>query len=114
MELDNERSRIIADRQLDCCPARVSAEKMHSRGRDGVGHASLFNQVTSIKGKIFTPVVPLDGSNIKLESASTVITLGASKDGLLVAPDESPPVCLHGDRRSNRRLTRHRRVAIDR
>ena len=34
----------------------------HSRGGEGVGHASLFNRLTSIKPDIFTPVVPLDGS----------------------------------------------------
>jgi hypothetical protein len=34
----------------------------HSRGGEGVGHASFFNRLTSIKPDIFTPVVPLDGS----------------------------------------------------
>lgn len=34
----------------------------HSRGGEGVGHASLFNRLASIKPDIFTPVVPLDGS----------------------------------------------------
>jgi hypothetical protein len=34
----------------------------HSRGGEGVGHASFFNRLPSIKPDIFTPVVPLDGS----------------------------------------------------
>jgi hypothetical protein len=34
----------------------------HSRGGEGVGHASYFNQLASIKPDIFSPVVPLDGS----------------------------------------------------
>ena len=34
----------------------------HSRGGEGVGHASFFNRLTSIKPDILTPVVPLDGS----------------------------------------------------
>jgi hypothetical protein len=34
----------------------------HSRGGEGVGHASFFNRLASIRPDIFTPVVPLDGS----------------------------------------------------
>jgi hypothetical protein len=34
----------------------------HSRGGEGVGHASLFNTLSSIQPDIFSPVVPLDGS----------------------------------------------------
>lgn len=34
----------------------------HSRGGEGVGHASYFNRLASIKPDLFTPVVPLDGS----------------------------------------------------
>ena len=34
----------------------------HSRGGEGVGHASYFNQLAAIKPDIFSPVVPLDGS----------------------------------------------------
>jgi hypothetical protein len=34
----------------------------HSRGGEGVGHASFFNRLASIKPDIFHPVVPLDGS----------------------------------------------------
>ena len=34
----------------------------HSRGGEGVGHASFFNRLTSIKPDIFGPVVLLDGS----------------------------------------------------
>ena len=34
----------------------------HSRGGEGVGHASFFNRLPSIKPDIFTPVVQLDGS----------------------------------------------------
>jgi hypothetical protein len=34
----------------------------HSRGGEGVGHASFFNRLTSIKPDMLTPVVPLDGS----------------------------------------------------
>ena len=34
----------------------------HSRGGEGVGHASFFNRLLSIKPDILTPVVPLDGS----------------------------------------------------
>jgi hypothetical protein len=34
----------------------------HSRGGEGVGHASFFNRLASIKPDILTPVVPLDGS----------------------------------------------------
>jgi len=34
----------------------------HSRGGEGVGHASYFNGLASIKPDIFSPVVPLDGS----------------------------------------------------
>ena len=34
----------------------------HSRGGEGVGHASFFNRLTSIKPDALTPVVPLDGS----------------------------------------------------
>jgi hypothetical protein len=34
----------------------------HSRGGEGVGHASFFNRLSSIKPDILTPVVQLDGS----------------------------------------------------
>jgi hypothetical protein len=34
----------------------------HSRGGEGVGHASFFNRLASIKPDAFSPVVPLDGS----------------------------------------------------
>jgi hypothetical protein len=34
----------------------------HSRGGEGVGHASLFNPLSSVQPDIFSPVVPLDGS----------------------------------------------------
>jgi hypothetical protein len=34
----------------------------HSRGGEGVGHASFFNRLTQIQPDIFSPVVPLDGS----------------------------------------------------
>jgi hypothetical protein len=34
----------------------------HSRGGEGVGHASLFNTLNSIQPDIFSPLVPLDGS----------------------------------------------------
>ena len=34
----------------------------HSRGGEGVGHASFFNRLASIKPDILTPVVQLDGS----------------------------------------------------
>ena len=34
----------------------------HSRGGEGVGHASFFNRLASIKPDIFSPVVILDGS----------------------------------------------------
>lgn len=34
----------------------------HSRGGEGVGHASFFNTLASIKPTAFSPVVPLDGS----------------------------------------------------
>jgi hypothetical protein len=34
----------------------------HSRGGEGVGHASLFNTLNSIQPDIFSPVLPLDGS----------------------------------------------------
>ena len=34
----------------------------HSRGGEGVGHASFFNQLASIRPDIFSPIVPLDGS----------------------------------------------------
>jgi hypothetical protein len=34
----------------------------HSRGGEGVGHASFFNRLDSIQPTIFSPVVPLDGS----------------------------------------------------
>jgi hypothetical protein len=34
----------------------------HSRGGEGVGHASLFNLLSSVQPDIFSPVVPLDGS----------------------------------------------------
>ena len=34
----------------------------HSRGGEGVGHASFFNRLNSIQPTIFSPIVPLDGS----------------------------------------------------
>jgi hypothetical protein len=34
----------------------------HSRGGEGVGHASLFNPLSSVQPDVFSPVVPLDGS----------------------------------------------------
>ena len=34
----------------------------HSRGGEGVGHASFFNSLPAIKPDIFSPTVPLDGS----------------------------------------------------
>jgi hypothetical protein len=34
----------------------------HSRGGEGVGHASLFNTLTAVQPDVFSPVVPLDGS----------------------------------------------------
>lgn len=34
----------------------------HSRGGEGVGHASLFNQLNALQPDAFSPVVPLDGS----------------------------------------------------
>jgi hypothetical protein len=34
----------------------------HSRGGEGVGHASRFNQLNAIQPDAFSPVVPLDGS----------------------------------------------------
>src|SRR5262249_15748258 len=34
----------------------------HSRGGEGVGHASFFNRLATIRPDIFSPVVPLDGS----------------------------------------------------
>jgi len=34
----------------------------HSRGGEGVGHASFFNPLPAIKPDIFSPTVPLDGS----------------------------------------------------
>jgi hypothetical protein len=34
----------------------------HSRGGEGVGHASFFNRLAAIQPDIFHPVVPLDGS----------------------------------------------------
>ena len=34
----------------------------HSRGGEGVGHASFFNRLAAIQPDIFSPVVPLDGS----------------------------------------------------
>jgi hypothetical protein len=34
----------------------------HSRGGEGVGHASLFNTLNSIQPDVFSPIVPLDGS----------------------------------------------------
>jgi hypothetical protein len=34
----------------------------HSRGGEGVGHASFFNRLASIQPDIFSPVIPLDGS----------------------------------------------------
>jgi hypothetical protein len=34
----------------------------HSRGGEGVGHASYFNRLSSIQPDMFSPVVPLDGS----------------------------------------------------
>jgi hypothetical protein len=34
----------------------------HSRGGEGVGHASFFNRLASIQPDMFSPIVPLDGS----------------------------------------------------
>jgi hypothetical protein len=34
----------------------------HSRGGEGVGHASFFNRLASIQPDLFSPLVPLDGS----------------------------------------------------
>jgi hypothetical protein len=34
----------------------------HSRGGEGVGHASFFNRLAAIQPDLFSPVVPLDGS----------------------------------------------------
>jgi hypothetical protein len=34
----------------------------HSRGGEGVGHASLFNTLSAVQPDVFSPVVPLDGS----------------------------------------------------
>ena len=34
----------------------------HSRGGEGVGHASFFNRLAAIQPDIFSPMVPLDGS----------------------------------------------------
>ncbi len=34
----------------------------HSRGGEGVGHASLFNPLSALQPTVFSPVVPLDGS----------------------------------------------------
>src|SRR5215472_8868685 len=34
----------------------------HSRGGEGVGHASFFNHLPAIQPTIFSPIVPLDGS----------------------------------------------------
>jgi hypothetical protein len=46
--------------------ARVDLNRIliagHSRGGEGVGHASFFNRLAAIQPDIFSPVVPLDGS----------------------------------------------------
>lgn len=46
--------------------ARVDLNRIlivgHSRGGEGVGHASFFNRLASIQPDIFSPIVPLDGS----------------------------------------------------
>lgn len=34
----------------------------HSRGGEGVGHASFFNRLSAIQPTIFSPIIPLDGS----------------------------------------------------
>ena len=34
----------------------------HSRGGEGVGHASLFNTLNAVQPDVFSPLVPLDGS----------------------------------------------------
>ena len=68
----------------------------HSRGGEGVGHASFFNRLASIKPDILTPVVQLDGSaglgpyrfNI------TVAVAIAPTDRQYHAPDRAPRSCL--------------------
>src|ERR1700731_4374155 len=52
----------------------------HSRGGEGVGHASFFNPLASIKPDIFSPVVPLDGS----------VGLGPYRFGLTAAAAIAP------------------------
>jgi hypothetical protein len=52
----------------------------HSRGGEGVGHASFFNRLASIKPDIFSPVVPLDGS----------VGLGPYRFGLTAAAAIAP------------------------
>jgi hypothetical protein len=46
--------------------ARVDLNRImitgHSRGGEGVGHASFFNRLSAIQPDMFSPVVPLDGS----------------------------------------------------
>ena len=48
------------------CTRKVDLDRIlivgHSRGGEGVGHASFFNRLASIQPDIFSPVVPLDGS----------------------------------------------------
>lgn len=52
----------------------------HSRGGEGVGHASFFNRLASIQPDIFHPVVPLDGS----------VGLGPYRFGLTAAAAIAP------------------------
>jgi hypothetical protein len=52
----------------------------HSRGGEGVGHASFFNRLASIKPDMFSPVVPLDGS----------VGLGPYRFGLTAAAAIAP------------------------
>jgi hypothetical protein len=52
----------------------------HSRGGEGVGHASYFNRLSSIQPDMFSPVVPLDGS----------VGLGPYRFGLTVVAAIAP------------------------
>ena len=52
----------------------------HSRGGEGVGHASFFNRLASIKPDALSPVVPLDGS----------VGLGPYRFGLTAAAAIAP------------------------
>src|SRR5260221_3103360 len=62
----------------------------HSRGGEGVGHASFFNPLPAIKPDIFSPTVPLDGSaglgpqRIRLRRTAAVPP---------VRPDNTPDTC---------------------